>query len=256
MAYGKRAYRSNRRYNYKGRKLSNKRVYGNRSARAQAGQIAALRNKINRVWNHCKPEIKTVLSTPVTASYTSQTAESYYKFYPIVVPSLGDGDNNRVGNFIRVINGVVYLTMEYFNSSSTGYYNAESSGCQVRVIIGQYSTSMDDSLYPSIMNLFASPNNTGANYIQMAISPLREGITSDFKILKDYKRVLTSDNNQKILKIPFKPKLPYVFSADESGSNLVRNCWVGIIVTGLHYDSNFTETVKITQSSKLVFTDA
>ena len=245
--------RRNRRYNRRyNSRLSNRRVFGRTSAKSQASQIATLRNRINKVYKSCKPEIKTVVTSAETINYTSETTSSYYRFYPITNPDLGTGDGERIGNKIKVINGVLYLSCEYFNSSETGYHNSESSGCQVRIIIGQYKNARTKLSIPAIGDVFEFPGNTGPNYTQMAISPLKEGISNAVAILKDYRFIMTSDRNQKMLKIPFKPVIPYVYNADGS----FPNCWAGIIVTGLHFDTNFTETVKITVSDKLVFTDA
>lgn len=245
--------RKNRRYNRRrNSRLSNRRIYSRTSAKSQASQIATLRNRINKVYNACKPEIKTIVTSASTYNYTSESTSTYYKMYPMTVPGLGTADKDRTGNHIKVLNGVLYLSCEYFNSSSTGYHNSESAGCQVRVIIGQFNNGQNYTSTPAISDLFEFPGNTGPNYTQLAISPLLEGITAHYKILKDFRFILTSDRNQKMLKIPFKPKLPYVWN-DEG---LVCNCWAAIVVTGLHYDSDFTETVKITVSDKLVFTDA
>lgn len=245
--------RRNRRYNKRrNSRLSNRRIFGRTSAKSQASQIASLRNRINKVYNKCKPEIKTVVTSAETVNYTSETTSSYYKFYPMTVPSKGTGDNERIGNYIKVINGVLYLSCEYFNSSDTGYHATESAGCQVRVVIGQYNSAVGYNIIPAIGDIFEFPGNVGPNYTQLAISPLKEGISAKHKILKDYRFLLTSDRNQKMLKIPFKPKNPYVWTDNQ----LFPNCWAALIVTGLHFDTNFTETVKITVSDKLVFTDA
>lgn len=245
--------RKNRRYNKRrNNRLSNRRVFGRTSAKSQASQIATLRNRINKVYKACKPEIKTIVTPAETYSYTSGTLSSYYKFYPITSPDPGTGDKDRIGNFVRVINGVLYLSCEYFNNSTTGYHDTESSGAQIRVIIGQYTNAHGPLVIPSIGNLFEFPSNTGANYTQMALSPLKEGLTNHYHILKDIRFVMTTERNQKMLKIPFKPRSNYVF--DDDGN--FNNCWACLVVTGLHYDTNFTETVKITVSDKLVFTDA
>lgn len=63
---------------------------------------------------------------------------------------------------------------------------------------------------------------------------------------------MTTERNQKMLKIPFKTRFPQVFTAEGH----YPNTWVILLVTGLHYDQDFTEYVKITASDKLVFTDA
>lgn len=250
VRYGTR--RNRRMYRRRNNRLSTRRIFSRTSAKSQASQIATLRNRINKVYKACKPEIKTIVTSASTYNYTSEATNSYYKLYPMTVPSLGTGDKDRVGNHIKVINGVLYLSCEYFNSSTTGYHNTESAGCQVRIIIGQYNHAVNYTSTPPINDLFEFPGNSGPNYTQLAISPLLEGTSAKYKILKDMRFILTTDRNQKMLKIPFKPKLPYVW--DDEG--LVCNCWAAIIVTGLHYDSDFTETAKITVSDKLVFTDA
>lgn len=248
--YGKRFRRRYNRYNR--RTLSNRNIFGKTRAKAQARQIAALRNKVNKVYNACKPEIKTVITSAETITYTSESLSSYYRAYPMVVPDLGTGDKNRIGNHIKVINGVVYLSAEYFNSSDIGYHGTESSGAQVRVIIGQWKAAHQSNQIPAIEHIFEFPSNTGANYTQLAVSALKEGITNSNAILKDVRFTMTAARNQKMMKIPFKPPFPYVWN-DNDG---FPNCWMMIVVSGLHYDTNFTETVKITVSDKLVFTDA
>lgn len=248
--YGYRRNRRNyRRYN---NRLSNRRIFARISAKSQAAQIAALRNRVNKVYKQCKPEVKTIVTSAETISYNSSNISSYYRFYPITSPTLGPADSERIGNSIKVINGVLYLSMEYYNSSSTGYHNTESAGCQYRIVIGQFNTKHGPTSIPGIGDLFEFPSNTGANYTQMAISPFKEGITSQYSILKDVRGILTTDRNQRMLKISFKPKKPYIW--DDAGN--FNNCWACILVTGLHYDSDFTEQVAITVSDKLVYTDA
>lgn len=242
-----------RRYSRKSSKrLSSRNIYMNRSSRSQASQIASLRNRINRVYRACRPEIKTIVTNAETLDYTSSAVSSYYRFYPMTAPELGTGDKDRIGNSIHVKNGVLYLSMEYFNTSTTGYHNTESAGCQYRIIIGQFKTRASPLAIPSIDTILEYPSNSGPEYTQLAISPLKEGLTNSFDILRDIHGTLTSSRNQKIMKIPFYPKIPYVW--DEDGK--FDNCWALILVAGLHYDSDYTETVKITVSDKLVFTDA
>lgn len=234
------------------KRLSSRNIYMNRSSRSQARQIASLRNRINKVYQRCKPEIKTIVTQAETKAYTSEAVSSYYRFYPMAAPDPGVKDAERIGNTIRVINGVLYLSMEYYNSSTTGYHNTESAGAQYRIVIGQFKTKHSANAIPTISDLFEFPGNVSANYTQMAISPFKEGITAQYSILRDIRGTLTTERNQKFMKIAFKPKNPYIFDA----SGQFNNCWACLLVTGLHYDTDYTETVKITVSDKLVFTDA
>ena len=137
-------------------------------------------------------------------------------------------------------------------NSLTGYHNTESSGCQYRIVIGQFKTAHTPTQIPGIGEIFEFPSNSGPNYTQMALSPFREGITARYKILTDIRGSLTTNRNQKMMKVPWKPSEPYVW--DEDGN--FNNCWACLLVTGLHADTDFTETVSITVSDKLVFTDA
>lgn len=56
MPYRKRSYK--RRYARRRSALSTRSIYSRRSALAQAGQIAALKKRVNKVYKVCKPEIK------------------------------------------------------------------------------------------------------------------------------------------------------------------------------------------------------
>lgn len=246
--YGQRKYTNKRRYN----RLSTRRIFSRTSAKSQASQIATLRSRINKVYNLSKPEIKTIVTNAETVKYTSETLSSYYRMYPMVLPSIGTLDKERIGNHIKVINGVLYLSCEYFNSSTTGYHDTESSGVQVRVLVAQFKNAVDFSTVPLIGDIMEFPSNTGPDYTQMAISPLKEGFSAKYKVLKDLRFTMSPTVNQKMLKIPFKPRVPYVW--DDAGH--VPNTWAMILVTGLHYDNDFKETCAITVSDKLVFTDA
>lgn len=250
MVYGR--YRRRRYSRSNRRSISNRTIFGKTSSKAQARQIATLRNRINKVYQRCKPEIKTIVTQAETKAYTSEAISSYYRFYPMASPELGAKDSERIGNTIHVINGVLYLSMEYYNSSTTGYHNTESAGAQYRIVIGQFNTKHASNSIPTISDLFEFPGNVSANYTQMAISPFKEGITSQYSILRDIRGTLTTERNQKFMKIAFKPKKPYIFDA----SGQFNNCWACLLVTGLHYDTDYTETVKITVSDKLVYTDA
>ncbi len=245
--------RRNRRYSRRrNSRLSTRRIFSRTSAKSQASQIATLRNRVNKVYKSCKPEIKTIYAPPETITYSSSSVSSYYRIYPLALPTLGTGDNNRTGNKIYVKNCAVYLSMEYFNTSPTGFHDSESAGAQYRVLIGQFRSPVASTIVPSIDSLFENPGGTGAAYTQMALSPLKVGVSAQYSIIKDIRGTITSDRNQKMLKINVHPKLSYLFDVDGK----THNMFCCLIVSGLHYDDNFKEYVKITISDKLVYTDA
>ena len=244
--------RSNKRYYRRyPRTLRTSSIFGRTSAKSQARQIAALRRRISTVSRNCKPEIKTYTGSAEAVSYSSQSLSSYYKIYPLVVPSEGTGPDDRIGNQINVKSLYLYLTGEYFNTSETGYHTSESAGCQVRVVVGQFRTANGTNAVPTIGELFAYTSNSGADYTQMSVVPLKDGITTKYRILADKRFTLTTDKNQAMRTYKVKPK-NYKWYA----GNNYNNCWVCILVAGLHSDANFTETCKLTFSNKIVYTDA
>ena len=101
--YGKRSYRNNRRYNRKARKLSNKYIYLNRSAKSQATQIASLRNKVSRVYNACRPEIKVKYNNATSFTFDSQTLLNTYTSWLPEMPILGSGDDEKYGSKINMV---------------------------------------------------------------------------------------------------------------------------------------------------------
>lgn len=247
--YGKRSFK--RYYRRYPRVLRTSSIFGRTSAKSQARQIAALRRRISRVSRNCAPEIKTYTGQAETVNYSSQTLSSYYKIYPLIVPSEGTGPDDRLGNQINVKKLHLYLTGEYYNTSETGYHTSESSGCQVRVVIGQFKTTQGANTIPSIDEIFAYSSGSGSNYTQMSVVPLKDGITTKYRILADKRFTLTTDRNQAMKTYSIKP-VNYKWFA----GNNYNNCWVCILVAGLHSDANFTENCKITFSNKIVYTDA
>lgn len=246
---------SRRRYAKKrsSRALRTSSIFGKTSAKSQARQIAALKRRVSRVYKNCRPEIKSFVGDAETISYTSSSTSSYYRIYPLVSPVQGTSDEDRVGNAINVKSLKLYLTAEYFNNSSTGYHNSESAGCQVRVVVGQFRTAHASNAIPFISELFEYSAGTGPTYTQMSVVPLKQGITTKYRILRDYRFPMTTDRNQKIITLDVKPRNYKWYTTNVENHN---NCWVAIVVTGLHWDEDFKETCMITFSNKIVYTDA
>lgn len=79
MGYGRRTrrvYRRNRKS--RGGVLSTRSIYGNRSARAQANQIATLRKRVNRVSRRTRPDIKTVYVDAAHREFNNSMAALRY----------------------------------------------------------------------------------------------------------------------------------------------------------------------------------
>lgn len=242
-------YRKNRRYyrRYNNR-LSTRRIFGRTSAKSQASQIATLRNRVNKVYKSCKPETKIKYNNATSYTFDSQTLLNTYTSYMLTMPSLGSDNDERIGDKIYIKNAQLNFTFEYYNSSETGYHNSESAGTTVRIIVGKYTTGRTTT--PSISGVLQESGNTGAAYTNQAIVPLKDEQTMYSKILIDRRFTITTNNNQKILRLNIRPGV-IRFNDDE-----FNGIWVMVVSAGLHNDSNFSEFVKGTFSSKLAFTDA
>lgn len=250
--YGK--YNRRRNYRRSRRRLGNRIVFGKTSAKQQAKQIATLRNRINKVYKNTKPEIKNLVGSSVSYSFSSKALSDVWfsGVVPRPAPNSG-GDSGMIGNYIKPLSVQLNGTFEYYNTSQTGYHPSESSGCQMRVIVLQRKTPELYTTTYELSNFIPSPAYTGAEYTTMAVKPLQTGITENWNVLVDKRFILTSDSNQKMFRIRFKPR-PFRF--DKDNSDIFNYCKIIIIASGLHYDQDFTEYVECTHMTKMSYTDA
>lgn len=249
MAYGYKRYRRYRKS--RSNRLSTRRVFSKTSAKAQASQINTLRKRINYVSRQCRPEIKVLNGAVLSNTFDSQTLLNTYWRIPGPFIELGSGDNQRIGDKINIKNVQFTFTAEYYNNSPTGYHNSESAGTTMRIIVGQFKTPRAYNIAPAISDVLSQSSNTGAVYTHQAVIPLKNGITEQYNILKDMKFVMTSSNNQRIIKFNIKPR-SFRYNEKEEFNNF----WVLIVSAGLHNDSNFSEFVEMSASLKMAYTDA
>ncbi len=251
MSYGKS--RGRRNYRRNRRNLSNRNVFGKTSAKAQSKQIATLRNRINSVYRATRPEIKTLLGAAIKHSFTSSALDDVWFAGVFPRPNPGASDSGMIGNYIKPLSLQLNGTIEYYNSSATGYHNTESAGCIARVIIVQRKTPEDYTTTHPLSEFIPNPAYTGADYTTMAVKPLQTGITEKWNVLCDKRYILTSDNNQKIFRIRVKPR-PFRFNNEDS--KIFNYCKFIVIATGLHYDTDYTEHLEFTEFVKMTYTDA
>lgn len=100
-------------------RLSNRNVYGRKSATAQAMQIASLRNRVNKVYKACKPEKKTNVGNVSQFSMDSSVAGNTSISMASISLGCGTTKTNRIGNKVYR-RDIYYITLEYFNNSD--YY--------------------------------------------------------------------------------------------------------------------------------------
>ena len=246
MGYGK--YFRYRKYYGRRRTLSTRNIYSRKGSYSQAMQIAALNRKVSHVYNVCKPEVKYHFTVPQTYNFSSNLGGSVYKRFQITLPPNGDGNFDRVGDLINPISLQLYNYSEYYNNSSTGYHGSESSGGILRVVVVQYKIVATEQPTPDeIIQGYAS---TGANYTLGGVLPLADNITQKFHVLLDYKRTLTTSNNQAQFRKSIKPDT--LRFTEQGNSNPIH---VFVFGFGLHYDSDFSENIKGTITAKLAYTD-
>ena len=250
------AYYSRRRYSRAARNrkaLTNKRIYGSRGAKAQASQIAALRNRLNFFAKRNKPETKCKYSGASHVRFTNEASSGTWKFYPGTAPVPGDGDDSRSGDFIRVKSLTWYFTFEYLFGIPGAASLPDSEGATIRIILGQFRHPVASNTVISTPGaLIQDYGRTGASYTHNSIAPLKNGVTDDYRILKDKRFTITRDNNQKLFKLKVKPR-NYRWNSQA----YFQNCFCFICVSGLHWDTtSFVQYVDATVSDKIVYSDA
>lgn len=248
MAYYKRKYNARKRFN---RKLSTRRIFGNRSAKSQANQIYSLNKKVNRIYKKTRPETKVLTGVSATYTYSSSAFSSSYQTYYILPPASGSGDNERVGDKIYYKSVSLGLYAEYYNDSNTGYHDSESSGCVVRVLGLKRKRPAIFNDTVGITDVLSNASGTGSDYTLLCETPFKTGITQNYRIVCDKKFNLTSNRNQFHTRVY--AKRPGLCRFQDT--NVYNGFIWFIIVSGLHYDENFKEYAKITVSSKQVYTD-
>lgn len=215
MVYAKRKFNRFRKNLRNNRNLSTRRIFNNKSAKSQAKQIYALRRTVNFVKNQCKPEVKefiTAQNTIKAAAYTSaEVSQTYFKI-EVPFPSPGTGDDQRIGNVVKMLPITMFLNGLYrtitHSSSGIPLYNVlTSKGCGMRVVAIQSKTASNNS--PSISSIFDTFETSVNPVLTMANlnNPFKRGITAHYNILFD--KTYYFNDNKPISNLRFKvyPKL-------------------------------------------------
>lgn len=236
-----RAYK-NRRYRRYNRKLSNKNIYAHKSAMSQAVQIAALRNKINKVYRATKPEMKTKQDSSASSTTLNSTT-STISIGSVRLTS-GSEDTQRIGDKVYR-RDTFYLTFEYVGT----YSILGTAGTPIRVICGAWKTPTSWDSVPSISSIIS---NSAAGTIT-SISPLVAGITENHDIFYDKTFLVNVENNQKVLKI----KTPW-YLCRFGESDACNHAWLIVKAASLTTSTSpsWTESVNATVLKKTVFRDA
>lgn len=271
MRYAKRSRsrKSGRRGN---RTLSTRRIFSNKSAKAQASQIYSLRRAINRVKRSCAPEVK-VYDTPIQIQGFTGTMNNDL-LTPISntnmrigMPNIGQGvvDWQRIGDKVRLLPLTLFLNGIYrkFTHSSSGipmYNLLNSDGCGMRIVAVQSKVaSKAIPTYDEIFSTFEDSANSTLTMTNLNC-PFKTGITTRFSVL--YNRVFYFNESipVKNLKVKLYPKLKHL--RWETGLEYPKGyITVFVMFGGLQSTGNTLSEadynqVELTHWMKVPFTDA
>lgn len=197
MVYYRRRYRpryNSRRYGRGGYKFSKMNLYTRRNSKQQAMQIYRLNRKINTIEYKTKPEIKIFQQQ----SQTSVGDLCNYTFGAIT--HLSSFLNNMLGRLCRLQDIKVWFT-EYMNPTATNTTYTTTS----RIVVFQLRQGSNDlpTLPEHVFNITseerqASNASLKKQYFMKAIyGPLKSGISSEFKILRDFRISISGQNQQR-----------------------------------------------------------
>lgn len=266
MPYARRsryAGRSRRYRRYRSRTLSTRSVYTRTGAKAQAGQILALRRRVSRISRRIRPDIKVFQSgvTSITFTNSALSNTSGGKWF---IGGLGQGtnDSQRVADKIYVKNLQWTSVFEYSNDFDSTTVPLEAIGGTVRVVILQARTGEQYDVAPNPASLITNYTNAGVGYNLNTVSPLVNGITKTWNVLRDFRFKLDENNpiRQFRMNIPIKYRTIRYAGNTAAGDSLAtttpdHGVFIFVCASGLHYDSDHTEQIMMTQAVKMAYTD-
>ena len=186
--YGRRR-RQGRRYHRRNRALSTRNIYGNRSARSQATQIATLRNQVRGVWRYAKPEWvpienialinNRVLSGNIDRASQNIAVLSGTDFFEEELNNTHPPQYKFSGESIRLRKVEIYGTINFSNPSAA-QIGLATGFCRVVLMLPKADIASYDNW---LVNF--DPFNDAVNVNQVFNGPLKTGISDDYVILAD-----------------------------------------------------------------------
>lgn len=250
--YGRRYRRTYRRNK---RTLSTRNIWSNRGSRAQAAQISALKRRVSAVSRACRPEIKIWTSDAVSTTFDNSALANNHILNPVFrTLDVGTAEGQMIGDQVRIKSVSVYGTLEYYNNSATQYHDSEPAGGFVRFIYFQLKTINVAPVVSEILDVSAN----GAGYEINVEKPLVSGFSAQYRVLGDYKYALNPTRNHILIKhrLPIKFKNSLLKIAPLSQEVASNSIYVLIVTSGLHWDTNFTESISVNRQVKVAYTDA
>lgn len=242
-----------RRRSYRGRKyrrtLAGKNIYQRTSARAQSGQIMALRNRVNAISRSLRPETQIWNSDEITQVFdNSSVSKTYYDMGVTPNPlSLG-----LSGTEARLLSCNLNFSIEYADNYSKVAATDHQRTCSIRFILIQLKAGQEN---PPLISEIMKFENSGPGYELNTVKPLEDGITSQFRIIGDWRYSLSDQKPIILRRLFFRRLSPLRW--DESGSyNYVAgSLYLFVVTAGLHWDSSYSQQLTMSLSAKVAYTD-
>lgn len=222
----------------------------NKSSRAQAVQIAALKRRVNKVYRACKPEIKTVVGDPEEQLFSNGATAVSAKSYSVPNITQGSGSNNRIGDKVLRCDSFK-ISLGYTNNASGGLHSNEVSGAYVRLVAGIWKEPKNSGSTPTSTSVIRDYSQSGLGYRVSCLQPLQDEITAEHRIF--YDKVIKVDLNNPLQLV--KIRSPW-YTARWDSNGFVVHTWLWVFVNELDYDATFEERVEFMCVPKTVFTDA
>ena len=244
-----------KRYARSKRALSTRSIYGNKSARSQSYQIAALRNRMSRMYRRLKPETKVWMSSINHCSFTSELTGTWCEKYEVLSPlmgSSGTAEGEVIGDTIRPLSLQLLGSFTFKDVSDPQSQSMDSKGAQVRIVMFQVKDRTNDGAGTiGASDIVSYASGSGNGYELMAVAPLASGITERYRILCDKRFSITLDNNQVMKRISVRPT-----RLRKNASGYFNKVFCFVYVSGLHWTSaTYYEEVVSTIQFKLAYTD-
>lgn len=271
MANGRRSTyrRKGRRGN---RSLSTRRIFNNKSAKAQAGQIYALKKRVTRMYNALKPEVKVVETNDYNAFQLLPGNVTQFGT-AMITPGLGNGDASRIGSRVRMIKPTLFLSAKYYRVTRTSgtapIYNLNSGnvGAGVRIIAVQAKVPRNSvPTLGSLMHGDLSDSFSDIQTIPNLQIPFEVGISTEYHVLYDKVFYFSPDKPILSKRINFKPVMrhldwnvsnegdtSYTYPAGAIYWYIIQG---GLSSLGLNLTDYDHDEIAVTYTHKLAFTDA
>lgn len=237
----KRAYKHLRRYR---KTLAGRNVTQYMSARAQARQILALRNRISAVARNCRPETQLHTFTG-GATFNNNTFAATYQQWLLTVAG-----NNITGQWLHSkglsVRGVVEYSDNYQNVVAADHQRT----CTFRIIIfAKVQSGNSDIPVSNLLDL----SNSGTGYELNALRPLKRGLTSYAKIYYDKSYTISAQNPIKKFAISIKRLMNLHKETDDTHPR--GEIGFAVVTSGLHWDNSYTQELRLSFISNFAYND-